>query len=91
MQWQDSDQIRNHAVKDQEQMRAYLRGTELNSEAFQDTRLFTYTKIFEDANFCTAGIHQSTLGEAKARNAPSGDNFIILGQVCIVSFYDFLA
>ena len=81
--------IRNHVEKNQEQMRAYLRGTELDSEAFQDTRLFTYANIFKDDNFCTAGIHRATLGEAKARNAPSGGNFVILGQVCIVSFYDF--
>jgi hypothetical protein len=81
--------IRNHVEKDQEQMRAFLRGTELDSEAFQDSMIFTYANIFEDANFCTAGIHQATLGEAKERNAASGGNFTILGQVCIVSFYDF--
>jgi hypothetical protein len=81
--------IRNHMQNNQEQMRAYLCGTELDSEAFQDTRLFTYTNIFNDANFCTAGIHRSTLGEAKARNAPNGGNYFILGQVCIISFYDF--
>jgi hypothetical protein len=45
--------------------------------------------IFEDNNFCTAVIHQATLGEAKARNAPNGGNFVILGQMSIVSFYDF--
>jgi hypothetical protein len=81
--------IRDHVEKNQEQMRTYLHGTELDSEAFQDTRLFTYANIFNDDNFCTAGIHRSTLGEAKARNASSGGNFVILGQVCIVSFYDF--
>ena len=45
--------------------------------------------MFKDENFCSAGIHRATLGEAKARNEPSGGNFVILGQVCIVSFYDF--
>jgi hypothetical protein len=50
--------IRNHVEKDQEQMRAFLRGTELESEAFQDSMIFTYANIFEDANFCMAGIHQ---------------------------------
>jgi hypothetical protein len=38
--------IRNDVQKNQEQMRDYLRRTELDSEAFQDTRLFTYTNIF---------------------------------------------
>jgi hypothetical protein len=83
--------IRDYAINDQEQMRAYLRGTELDSEAFQDTRLFIYANIFKDDTFCTSGIHQSTLGDAKSRNAPTGGNFVILGQVCIVSFYDFWA
>jgi hypothetical protein len=59
--------IRDHVEKNQEQMRAYVRGSELDSEAFQDTRIFTYANIFEDRNFCTAGIHQATLGEAKER------------------------
>jgi hypothetical protein len=31
----------------------------------------------------------ATQGEVKARNAPNGANFTTLGQLCLISFYDF--
>ena len=88
--------IRNHVQASQAQARGYVAGTELDSEAFQDTRMFTYSRIFKDAAW-TAGIHEftqaagihPTQGEVKARNQPNGDNFVTLGQLCIIRFYDF--
>jgi hypothetical protein len=50
--------------------------------------MFTYEGIFADS-FAASGIHEATQGEVKARNAPDGSNFITLGQLCIISFYDF--
>ena len=80
--------VRAHVEQEQSTSRAYVQGSELDSEEFQDTRIFTYDKIFSES-FCTSGIHEATQGEAKARNAPDGANFIVLGQLCLVSFYDF--
>lgn len=80
--------VRAHVESDQERSRTYVQGTELDSEEFQNTRAFSYRQIFSD-DFCTSDIHQATQGEVKARNAPGGANFTTLGQLCIVSFYDF--
>ncbi len=80
--------VRSTVERDQAKIRELLRGTEFDSEAFQDTTSFTYKKVFA-GDFCTSGIHQAKQGEVKARNAPDGDNFVLLGQLCIVSFYDF--
>jgi hypothetical protein len=60
----------------------------LDSEEFQDTRQFTYSRILSE-NFCTSGIHQATEGEVKARNQIDGANYVTLGQLCIVSFCAF--
>ena len=80
--------VRARVESDQARLRSYLQGTELDSEAFQDTLTFSYTQIFSE-EFCTSGIHEATKGEVKDRNAPGGTNFTTLGQLCIVSFYDF--
>ena len=80
--------VRSHVESDQAQARSYFRGSEFDSEEFQDTRIFTYSEIFSE-DFCTSGIHEATQGEVKARNAPGGANFTTLGQLCLVSFYDF--
>jgi hypothetical protein len=80
--------VRGQVESNQARSRSYLAGTELDSEEFQDTRVFTYANIFA-GGFATSGIHEATLGEAKARNAPDGSNFTTLGQLCIISFYDF--
>ena len=80
--------IQAQAVQDQKQMRTYVVGSDLDSEEFQDTLSFSYAQIFSD-DFCTSGIHRATQGEVKARNSPEGSNFTTLGQVCLVSFYDF--
>ncbi|HUZ72697.1 MAG TPA: hypothetical protein VMU87_06910 [Stellaceae bacterium] len=72
----------------QKKARQYVEGSELDSEAFQDTRRFDYTNILPDG-FVTSAIHQSTQGEAKERNKSGGQNFIMMAQLCIVSFYDF--
>jgi hypothetical protein len=80
--------VRAHVEQEQSTSRAYVQGSELDSEEFQDTRMFTYGRIFSES-FCTSGIHEAKQGEVKARNAPDGANFIALGQLCLVSFYDF--
>jgi hypothetical protein len=80
--------VRSHVESDQARARSYLEGTELDTEEFQDTRTFTYEQIFSEG-FCTSAIHEATQGEVKARNAPGGANFTTLGQLCLVSFYDF--
>jgi len=80
--------IRNHVEVDQSRARSFLQGTELDSEEFQDARRFSYNRIFS-GGFCTSAIHEATQGEVKARNALEGANFTTLGQLCLVSFYDF--
>lgn len=80
--------VLEHVEKNQERNRIYVRGTELDSEEFQDTLSFSYDQIFSDS-FCTSAIHEATQGEVKARNSIGGQNFITLGQLCLVSFYDF--
>lgn len=80
--------VRSHVESDQAQARSYVRGSELDSEEFQDTRTFTYSQIFSEG-FCTSGIHSATQGEVKARNAAGGANFTALGQLCVISFFDF--
>jgi hypothetical protein len=80
--------VRSNVEAYQKQARQYVKGSELDSEAFQDTRIFDYRNILPDG-FVTSAIHESTLGAAKARNRVSGDNFVMMGQLCIVSFYDF--
>lgn len=79
------DLVRDHVVAEQEQARSFVQGTDLDLEEFQDTRMFTYARIFPE-EFCTSGIHRATQGEVKARNRVDGENFTTLGQLCIVSF-----
>ena len=80
--------VRAQVEQEQSTSRAYVQGSELDSEEFQDTLMFTYDRIFSES-FCTSGIHKAKHGEVKARNAPDGANSIALGQLCLVSFYDF--
>jgi hypothetical protein len=80
--------VRTHVEAEQAEARAYVRGSELDSQEFQDTRMFTYSDILAEG-FCTSGIHRATQGEVRARNAHDGSNYITLGQLCIISFYDF--
>lgn len=82
------DLVHAHVVMEQEQARSFVQGTELDSEEFQDTRIFTYSPLLPD-EFCTSGIHRATQGEVKARNKLDGLNFSTLGQLCIVSFCAF--
>ena len=82
------DLVRGHVVVEQKRARSFVQGTDLDSEEFQDTRMFTYTRILPE-EFCTSGIHRSTQGEVKARNKIDGENFTTLGQLCIVSFCAF--
>ncbi|MAE44427.1 MAG: hypothetical protein CMF63_05510 [Magnetovibrio sp.] len=80
--------VRSHVESDQARARSHFRGSEFDSEEFQDTRMFTYSEIFSE-DFCTSGIHEATQGEVKDRNKPGGANFTTLGQLCLVTFYDF--
>lgn len=80
--------VRSDVESDQARARGYAPGTELDSETFQDSRLFTYSEILS-TEFCTSSIHQAKQGDVKARNSPSGSNFTTLGQLCLVALYDF--
>lgn len=80
--------VLQHVEAEQEKARTLVRDSELDSQAFQDTRMFTYDDIFAEG-FCTSGIHQATQGDVRARNALGGSNFTTLGQLCLISFYDF--
>jgi len=82
------DFVRSHVESDQALARSDVKGSELDSEEFQDARMFTYSQIFSEG-FCTSEIHRATQGEVKARNSTGGANFTTLGQLCVVSFYDF--
>ncbi|MFP4453843.1 MAG: hypothetical protein ACLFPI_10830 [Desulfobacterales bacterium] len=74
--------------EEQKQIEKYMKGSELDSGRFQDALTFSYDRIFA-GEFCTSAIHKATQGEVKARNSPGGANFITLGQLCLVSFYDY--
>lgn len=80
--------VRNRVEQDQTYWRSISLGTELDSEQFQDTCLFSYKQIFSSA-FCASSIHRVTQGEVKSRNSPFGANFTTLGQLILVSFYDY--
>ncbi len=80
--------VYSRVTADQEEVRKLVAGTDLDSEEFQDTRRFTYTQIFAQP-FCGSDFHQATQGEVKARNSPGGSNYRTLGQLCIVSLYDY--
>ena len=82
------DLVRGHVMEEQKQARSFVQGTDLDSEEFQDTRMFTYTGILSE-EFCTSGIHRATQGEVKARNKIDGENYTTLGQLCVVSFCAF--
>jgi len=74
--------------KEQSFIREWLKDPEVTSENFQDTCQFSYDKIFS-GSFCASSIHQVTQGEVKNRNKPGGANFVLLGQMCVVGFYDY--
>jgi hypothetical protein len=80
--------VRQHVESEQAEARSYVSGSELDSEEFQNSRMFTYSDFFSES-FCTSGIHRATQGDVKARNATNGANFTTLGQLCLISFYDF--
>ena len=69
-------------------IREWLKDSDVANEDFQDQCSFTYTTIFSK-EFCASGIHSATQGEIKERNRPGGLNWRTLGQMCIVSFYDY--
>jgi hypothetical protein len=80
--------VRSYVEGEQDKARALARGSECDTEAFQDTRMFFYDNLIAQ-NFCVAHAHRSTQGEAKGRNRPGGVNFTTLGQLCVSAFYDF--
>jgi hypothetical protein len=80
--------VRSHVETDQACARSYVQESELDLEDFQDTRMFDYSQIFSK-DFATSAIHRATQGEVKSRNMTGGSNFTTLGQLCLVSFYDF--
>ncbi|HUK59703.1 MAG TPA: hypothetical protein VLV50_10775 [Stellaceae bacterium] len=80
--------VRSRVEAEQAFTRSIVPGTDFDSEDFQDALSFSYTQIFA-ADFATSAIHEATQGEVKARNSPGGANFRTLGQLCLVSFYDF--
>lgn len=80
--------LREHVETKQTRSRIMVQGTELDTEQFQNTRMFSYDQIFSDS-FCTNSIQIATQGEAKIRNLPGGVNIMAMGQLCLSSFYDF--
>jgi hypothetical protein len=77
-----------HVALAQGEARSFVQDSELDSEEFQDTRQFTYDQIFAES-FCLSGMHRGTQGKAKQRNQQDGVNVSTLGQLCVVSLYDF--
>jgi hypothetical protein len=82
------DLVFKHVELEQAEARNYVKGSGLDSEEFQDGHIFTYDQIFAE-NFCMSGSHRGTQGNAKERNKPDGINCNTLGQLCLISFYDF--
>lgn len=80
--------ISQHMEALQAKARSYVRGTELDSEEFQDTCNFSYSEIFSE-NFVMSDFLLEKQGAIKKRNRPDGQNYITLGQFCVVSFYAF--
>lgn len=80
--------VRGGVEAEQAHARMLVKGTELDDETFQDTRLFTYSDIFIDS-FVASSIHMPNQGEVKRRNAIEGENFTTLGQLCVTAFYDY--
>jgi hypothetical protein len=80
--------VARYVQAEQGKARSFVQGRDMDSETAQDERIFSYDQIFSDG-FCTSEIHRATQGQAKARNVEGGSNFITLGRVCLVSFYDF--
>ena len=82
------DFVRQSVEEEQTEARKWVAGSELDSEDFQNTRQFTYAKIFSK-DTSTSGIHQATQGQVKERNSRTGRNFTTLGQLCVVSFFGY--
>jgi len=80
--------VHSRIEQDQARIRQLIDDIEISSETFQDTRMFSYSMVFSK-EFCGSGIHHATQGEVKSRNRPGGMNYIILGQLCVVSFFDY--
>jgi len=80
--------LRQKIIKDQRFIRKWLKDAEVSAEEFQDRCIFDYSNIFS-REFCASGSHQATQGEVKERNQPGGNNYKTLGQMCVVSFYDY--
>jgi hypothetical protein len=58
--------VLDRVESEQAQARAFVRGSDLDSQEFQDTRMFTYEGMFSE-DFCTSGIHRATQGEKLAK------------------------
>src|SRR2546428_3035137 len=80
--------VHSRVLADQGKVRNLVKGSELDSEEFQDSRMFSYTQIFAEG-FCASDSHRATQGEVKARNSPGGTNYKTLGQLCVVALYDY--
>ena len=88
MQWRDLRSFSAMLNRSKQKREVTSEVASSNSQEFQDTRMFTYPDIFSE-DFGTSGIHRATQGEVRARNTRDGSNFTTLGQLCLVSFYDF--
>jgi hypothetical protein len=80
--------IKTHVEEEQSRARAFLRGSECDSEEFQDSRAFIYDRILGES-FCMAHVQMPKQGIVKKRNSFDGDNFNSLGQLCVTAFYDY--
>lgn len=61
---------------------------EMSSQEFLDELTFSYSDIFSGSFVCF-DIHRVKQGDVRRRNLSYGKNFSILGQLCVVSFYDY--
>lgn len=80
--------VRSRVVRQQEFVRKAIDDPEIATEVFQDTCTFSYEGIFRQG-IGASGIHRATEGEVKKRNHPDGDNYAVLGRLCVVSLFAF--
>ena len=77
--------VRDHASAYQQRVQNYL---PVEEEDFTGELTFSYEGLLSN-DFCTSGIHHAKIKDVTRRNQTDGENFSTLGQLCLVSFYDF--
>ena len=72
--------VTDHLQTEQAKARGFVSDSELDSEQFQDTRLFSYKGILPD-EFCTSGIHRATQ-ESRQGTMDRSINFRAMSRWC---------